>query len=260
MAKAKINDIAGSGLEVKGLELLNVRSSIGSLSVADEFSTKEMYRFLMNLKNILESPITGCENFPGEFLPPQSENIRLEDSIHDALVEYYMGTYVNSTFRKPFTNDLPNSTIVINKANQYGRCQISAEIFGSAISARHIKSSFISAKFINRDGRSVDTYPGQIQYFFEHNIHINSQNLTHKLAYVRWYNPSSTRFHFSIDDDENCNVELWENSFYPIGRDCIIPIHNILGRIIPVKYKISDRSNAREYLAIVPLNRKFHLG
>lgn len=116
---------------------------------------------------------------------------------------------------------------------------------------------------INLDGKSVDIYPGQIQYFFEHSIYLSQTNLTHKLANVRWYKPvnsSSIRYHFSIDDDvKTCNVELWGNSFYPISRDNIIPIHNILGRFIPVKYKISDRSNAREYLAVIPINRKFHL-
>ena len=67
MAEAKVNDIISSGLEIKGLELLNIRSSVGSLSDADDFSTEEMYRFLMNSKNILESPITGCEDFPENF-------------------------------------------------------------------------------------------------------------------------------------------------------------------------------------------------
>jgi hypothetical protein len=139
----------------------------------------------MNSRNIIDSPITGSEEFPGKLLKPQTENVRLEDSIHDLLVEYYMNTYVNSIFRKPFTQELPDSSIVLNNTNQYGRCQIGAEIFGSATSARHIKSSFILAKFINLDGKSVDIYPGQIQYFFEHRIYLSSQNLVHKLAYIR---------------------------------------------------------------------------
>ena len=86
---------------------------------------------------------------------------------------------------------------------------------------------------------------------------------THKLAFVRWYKPvnsSSIQHRFSIDDDvKTYNVELWENNFFPISRDNIIPIHNILGRFVPVRYKTSDRSNAREYLAVIPINRKFHL-
>jgi hypothetical protein len=264
MAEMQIDDIISSGFETKGLELLNNRPSVGSLSDTNEFSTDEMYRFLMNSRNVLTSPITGSEEFPGEFLKPQFENIRLEGSIHDLLVEYYTVTYVDLIFRKPFTEDSPGSVIVLDKANQYGRCRIGAEKFGSTISQRHIKSSFIMAKFINLDGKSVDIYPGQIQYFFDHTIYLSSQNstLTHKFAYVRWYKPvnsSSIRYHFSINDDtETCNIELWDNSFYPISRDNIIPIHNILCRFVPVKYKTSNRSNSREYLAVIPLNRKFH--
>ena len=217
----------------------------------------------MNLRNIIDLPVTDSEEFPGSLLKLQIDNVQLEDQIHDLLVKYYMDTYVNSTFRKPFTEEVSNSIIVINKVNKYGRCQIGVETYGSVTSPRHIKSSFILAKFINRDGTSVDIYPGQIQYFFEHNIFLSSQNLTHKLAFVKWYQPvslSSIWYHFSINDDvKTCNVELWENSFYPINRDCIIPIHNILGRFIPAKYKTSQRSNSREYLAVIPLTRKFHL-
>ncbi|GBB84695.1 hypothetical protein RclHR1_11280005 [Rhizophagus clarus] len=257
--ETQINDIISSSSEVIGIELLNKRPSVSSLS---EFPTNEMYQFLMNSRNILESPITGCEEFPGIFLAPRSEDIRLDEQIYDLLIEYYKDTYVDSIFRKLFTENLPNSMIVINKANRYGRCQIGAEIFGSAAATRHIKSSFVLAKFINRDGNSVDTYPGQIQFFFEHSVHLSSHNLTHKLAYIKWYKLANltSQFHFSIDDDvETCNVELWEDSFYLSSRDNIIPIHNILSQFISVKYKKSDRSNAKEYLAIIPINRKFHL-
>jgi hypothetical protein len=263
MAETHVNDIINSGLEVKGLELIDKRSSVGSLSDANEFSTEELHRFLMYSRNILESPVNGSEKFPGNLLKPQFENINLDGQIHDLLVEYYADTYVDLTFRRPFTEDTPNSVIVLGKATQYGRCQIGAEIFGSTISPRNIKNSFILAKFINRDGNSVDIYPGQIQYFFEHSIYLSSQNLVHTFAFVRWYKPVSSpsiRYHFSIDDDiGTCNVELWENNFYPIRRDNLIPIHNILGRFVPVKYKTSNRINSREYLAVIPVNRKFHL-
>ena len=230
MTETQLNDIISLDSEVIGLELLDKRPSVGSLS---ELPTDEMYQFLMNSRNILESQITGCEEYPGKFLAPKSESISLEEPIYDLLNEYYKDTYVDSIFRKPFMEDLPDSAIVINRVNQYGRCQIGAEIFGSANAPRHIKSSFVLAKFINRDRESVDTYAGQIQYFFEHSIYLSSRNLTHKLAYIKWYKPASSasiRYHFSIDDDDKtCNVELWEKSFLPNSRDNIIPVHNILG-------------------------------
>ena len=37
-----------------------------------------------------------------------------------------------------------------------------------------------------------------------------------------------TRFYCQIDDDtKSCNIEIWSKKFYDIGRDCIIPVHNI---------------------------------
>ncbi|GBB85072.1 hypothetical protein RclHR1_11640010 [Rhizophagus clarus] len=162
MTKTQINDIISSSSEVIGIELLNKLPSVSSLS---EFLTNEMYQFLMNFRIISESPITGCEEFPGIFLAPRSEDISFDEQIYDLLIEYYKDTYVDSIFRKLFTENLPNSMIIINKANRYRRCQIGAEIFGSAAATQHIKSLFVLAKFINHDGNSVDTYSGQIQFF-----------------------------------------------------------------------------------------------
>ena len=117
------------------------------------------------------------------------------------------------------------------------------------------------AKFITKDG-TVDCYPGQVQYYFTHTVDLPNGPSEHFLAYVRWYEPVASpnvRYHFSAkDDDKTCNVELWNTEFYPIGRDCIIPVHHILGRFIPVNYQISTRRNAKEYLAINPVNRKYH--
>src|ERR1043166_7762068 len=192
MSDMQINNIISLSSDVRGLELLDSQPSVGSLSDTNELSTDEMYRFLMNSRNISESPITGCEQFPGTFLQPKAEGIHLDKQTYDFLIKYYEDTYVNSIFRKPFTEDLSNSVIVINKINRYGRCQVGAEIFGCAASPRHIKSSFILAKFISRDGQSVDTYPGQVQYFFEHSIYLHSRKLMHKLAYVKWYKPASS--------------------------------------------------------------------
>ena len=76
----------------------------------------------------------------------------------DLLIQYYMATYETTNFWKPFTHDL-NSVIINNRVNQYGRCRIGSEIFGSAISSHYIKSSFVLAQFVNHNG-SVDFYPG----------------------------------------------------------------------------------------------------
>ncbi|RHZ79700.1 hypothetical protein Glove_142g30 [Diversispora epigaea] len=178
---------------------------------------------------IQESTISEKEPFPGKMLKPFSENISLSaDGILDLMIAYYNDTYKNLKFRKPFETNSLNSIIIPLKINKYCRCRIGSEIFGSTFSPRHQKSSYILAKFASEDD-SIDIYPGQIQFFFVHEISTNRINMeNHYLAYVR------------------C-------------RDCIIPVHHILGRFVSIKYKISDRKNAKEYLAVNPINRKYNL-
>src|SRR5205823_9723679 len=73
--------------------------------------------------------------------------------------------------------------------------------------------------------------------FFEHTIYLNNKSTTHSLALVKWYKPvkdHKIRYYCQVDDDDikSCNVELWSNEFYKLGRDSIIPIHNILCKLL----------------------------
>ncbi|CAB4440174.1 unnamed protein product [Rhizophagus irregularis] len=258
----RISDIKSSGILTKGLELLNDRPAVGSLSEIDQFLSDEMHRFWLNSRNIQESRITGSKLFPGSMLKPVSENVRLSSSMLDLIVEYYSATYETLNFQKPFGEGEADSIVIWVSIDKFGRCQIGSEVFGSEVSARHTNSSFVLAKFITNDG-VVDTYPGQIQYFFTHTVDLPDGPTKHHLTYIQWYqhtNSADTRFYFSIDDKErSCNVELWNTNFYPKSRDCIIPVHNVLGRFVPVKYKLLARKNAKGYLAVNPVNRKLNI-
>ncbi|GET53938.1 hypothetical protein GLOIN_2v1786147 [Rhizophagus irregularis DAOM 181602=DAOM 197198] len=257
----QISNIINSGVESKGLDLISNRPSVGSLSEADQFSADEMRRFWLTSRNIHESTTTGKEAFPGEMLRPVFNDIVMSSDMLDLIVEYYMASYETMEFRKPFGEGAEDSIIVQVKMNQFGRCRIGSEIFGSSISSRHVKSSFILAKFMTESG-DIDCYPGQVQYFFTHAVNLPDGLSEHNLAFIRWYKPaesSNIRYHFRVRDDEICNVELWGTEFYPESRDCIIPVHHILGRFIPTKYRISGRRSSNVYLAVNPVNRKFHI-
>ena len=191
-------------------------------------------------------------------LRSNSEDVLLTESKLDLMVAFYIDTY-NYKFRKPADDVLQDSITVHVRIDQSGRCRIGSEVFGSIMSMRHVKSSYVIANFITSDGK-VDCFPGQVQYYFKHVIDLPDGPAEHNLAYIRWYKPAEkakTRYHFSTG--ETCNVELWKTDFYQEGRDCIIPVHNILCRFVPVKYKIISRINAIEYLAINQINRKFHI-
>jgi hypothetical protein len=98
MTDSYINGIVNSIENIKGLELLNKRASVGSLAEADEFSSDEMKRFWLNSRNIRMSSITGSEPFPGEMMGPVCENVVMSDSMLDLLVKYYMATYEKLEF------------------------------------------------------------------------------------------------------------------------------------------------------------------
>ncbi len=74
--------------------------------------------------------------------------------------------------------------IVRPQINQFGHVQIGAEVCRLANTPKYIRSSFIFAKFV-QDDDSVEVFPGQVQYFFEHEVNLPSRKQTHRLAYVR---------------------------------------------------------------------------
>ena len=190
MNDCKISNIINSGINTKGLELLDNRPSVGSLSATDPFDSEELKRFLEHSKNIQDSEITGSEAFPGEMLNPCSENVLLSQEMQDLMVNYYNATYESLEFRKPFGEGSEDSIVIQVKINKYGRCRIGSEIFGSTFSARHSKNSYVTAKFVTQDG-TVDCYPGIVQFFFTHEVNLDHNNLVkHHLAFIRWYKPT----------------------------------------------------------------------
>ena len=78
----------------------------------------------------------------------------------------------------------------------------------------------------------------------------------HYLALVRWYRParnSDRRYHYGVE----CGIELWFEDFYELSRDSLIPVHQIAGWFVLVRVTVGRKSST--YLAVVPLNRHFHL-
>ena len=121
MYDSQIGSIISSGVEAKGLEFLDNRPSVGSLSATDQFTTDEIYRFWIYSQNIKESHVTGSEKFPGEFLKPSSNNIIISNEMLDLIVKYYIATYEDLEFRKPFGDDSENAITIWVKMNQFRR-------------------------------------------------------------------------------------------------------------------------------------------
>ena len=240
------------------LDIIKPKKSTGSLSVLDDFESDEYQNFI-RLSRIEDESAIGTEPFPGELMNPCQET-NLPKDILDLLVEYYNNLYDDSFMSiSSITASSINCNVVNPRIKQYGRLGIGADIYGSVQAARHEKSSYILARFVQNDD-TVDTYPGQVQFFFEHTIYLNNKSITHSLALVKWYKPvqdHKIRYYCQVDDDDinSCNIELWSNEFYNLGRDSIIPVHNVLSKFIKSKFYVGVK-NPKEYMAVIPLNKK----
>ena len=65
----------------------------GSLAAYDNFEFAELSRFRQIYHFEIEKTITSIENFPGEMLRPEKNNVSLPDNIYNILVEYYDSAY-----------------------------------------------------------------------------------------------------------------------------------------------------------------------
>lgn len=250
---------------MEALCLVQPRSTTGTLAAYDGFDFAELYRFRQIFHHSIDATITGSEEFPGEMLTPKNNRVSVPDAIYELLVKYYNDTYdwdFVSIAELASNVNSQQSIVVLPNVYQFGRIRIATEIFGSTFAPRYQRSSNILAKFIN-DDETTDIYPGQVQFYFEHTIQLPTGTTTHRLAFVKWYlyaPNQQTRFFCRIgnEDDKSCNIELWKNDFYDLSRDAIMPIHNIYSRFLPSKFTVGTR-NPTTYMAVIPINRQFHL-
>jgi hypothetical protein len=248
---------------VEALKLIQPRATTGSLADYDNFESAQLYQFRKFFFQEVDDTIVGSEPFPGEMLTPCRNRVALPDSIYQILTDYYNNAYELQflTIAESILTKSRSAIVVPNMVDQFGRVRIAAEIFGSTMSPRYSKNASILAKFV-QENETTDLFPGQVQYYFEHTIRISGELKTHRLVFIKWYKPAPNqqiRFYTSIDGNEkSSNIELWQNEFYDIGRDCLIPIHYLYSRFVSSKFVVGSRKPI-SYKAVIPINRQFHL-
>ena len=152
-----------SDLLYSSLDIIKPRKSAGSLAALDDFTSDEYQNFI-RLCLIEEESAFGTERFPGILMKPCQE-VSLPNPILGHLVEFYNSLYNDNLFVTISSLTGPTNDIVItSNIKQYGRLRIGSDIYGSVYAARHEKSSYILARFVQEDG-TIDTYPSQIQFF-----------------------------------------------------------------------------------------------
>ena len=270
MQSWKLDDLISSQSDdlklTEALELIKSRQTTGSLAANDNSNFTELFQFMQIYRQILDQTITGSERFPGEMMHPKKDRVELSEQVYNLLVRYYNVAYDNLEFvtiAQIVSRNINENFIVVRPdVNQYGRIRIGAEIFGSTLATRYIRNSHILAMFII-DNDVTELWPGEVQFYFEHSVKLQAKTVTHFLAYVKWHvkvTVHKTRFYCQTGSDESniSNIELWEKTYHEFDRDSIIPIHNIYSRFVPVNFIVGVRKQ-KEYIAVVPINRQFHL-
>ncbi|CAB5320241.1 unnamed protein product [Rhizophagus irregularis] len=130
----------------------------------ESLKSEKLQAFLDISEKLVSGGATGTEKYPGELLSPIKLNVILPDDILDLLVDYYNRAYEEYNFSRPRldpSSSTENYIAVTGNITQCGRLRIGAEYFGSSLSKRYIRSSYILARFIEQRGNDIDTYPGQ---------------------------------------------------------------------------------------------------
>ncbi|GBC35905.1 hypothetical protein GLOIN_2v1775288 [Rhizophagus irregularis DAOM 181602=DAOM 197198] len=232
-----------SGLLDESLHLLVPKKAVGSLAITAE--RKELQHFLFMRHNTsMIFKIYGTEPLPGQMLNPSYINVIMPLELRGFLCEWYAILYEREKEDVLGFMDL--------HMNQHARLQIGAEIFGSMISGRYEKNANIFAKWKAANDDSVDTYPDEVQYYFEHALRFPEGTKTHFLAYVKWYKPapsSSIWFKYSFMEPKISITELWKAEYFQEGCDSLLAVHRILCRA--TKFR-NITVGKQKYLLIIP--------
>ena len=170
---------------INALKLIQQWSITGSLAVYEDFEISELLQFRLIYNLLVEETITGSENFLRKMLTPSKMNVNLPDDLYNLLVEFYNDIYESEfvTIADLIHKNSSSYQIIVRpKINQFGRIQISTEIFGSTLAPKYQKNSYIIAKFI-QDDEKIEVYPGQVQFYFKHELPGRKQ--IHRFVFVK---------------------------------------------------------------------------
>jgi hypothetical protein len=241
-----LTNLRPTHLSTQAFELIVPRKQLGSLQESTNMTGADLWQFLLLAELLNDKVISGTEKMPGQFLKPLFTKVKIPSNIYNYLVEYYKLIYEDDNIK------------LDTRMNQYSRLEIGTEVFGSKISPRYAANALILANWKAPSDCTIDKYPGEVQYYFQHVIDISGIRKTHHMAFIRWFNDvksAKIRFKQRIKDNDVSNTELWQLDFGPEGRDSIMPVHQISGRFIHVIYP----GESTQYMCVVPLNRRYNL-
>ena len=192
----------------------------------------------------------GSEPLPAGALPKKMRMVQISRSHYIHLVQFYRVAYQGQELFGDYTHCTGDESAVSPRIHKFKSLTLHGELYRSTESVSK-KGSYIQALFEGRANNStVQSWSGQILYFFAHDLRINGQTVRHHFALVRWLKE------YSRQPFESAYVELWCDSFRPLHTDSILPVQRIYSPVAVGLYSM-PRSHQR-FLATIPLLNKTH--
>ncbi len=198
----------------------------------------DMITFLNN--SISESVIlTGSEPLPPTLYPSRKfRTVIMNNEHYNCLYHFYTSVYgkYNLIHITNIASATRFSITVDNLIEKFDQINISGQLF-RCLESRSERGMYIQAMV---RAQETEFRIGRILYFFKHNLSFpNVNNIfgssivkQHVFAFVQWYQPSNKKF-ISFEDH---NIEVWSQSFEPINKTSILPVHQLYTCAAVTKY------------------------
>ena len=187
---------------------------------------------------------------------------------HDDLVlpasqisQHALQTHEKKYLTEMYQTILPDFNVlhVSRVCYRYSRAKLGNKLLSSQM-ARSDRSSYVCANWLNSTSSDM-CRPGYVQFFFRHNITLESHNgdkisIQSHLAYIQWYKPHPER------DFLHSPVTIWYPESEPVSAASFIPINRIACRCAQLQTHmefVERPYNSGQAVIIIPIENQFHL-
>lgn len=212
------------------------------LSSLDAFHLEE---FIQTSEQIIHA--TGSEPLPLGAIPEKTKSVRMAPEYHACLMRFYGDAYGDAQHRfcdavKP----IPGHIAVGRTIRYFTSIRLHGQLYGSA-EAQIKRGSHIQALFLEKGSDDAAAFPGQVLYYFQHEVTIKGKTTAHTFAMVRWYD-----YYRSAQPSLDADLEVSQKTFRPLNRDSVLPVHRRFSPIAVTNYK-----DAR-LLLVIPMQKKIY--
>ena len=170
------------------------------------------------------------------------EELYMLDAHYNCLLEFYRIQYENRGL-EDYRQATREGVFVGNRIEKIKTITLMGQTYRS-LAARSHRGAHVLVKFV--DSRRMLFWPGEIQYFFRHQLQVNGVFVPHVMAFVRWFGkpPQTADMHLHTDGF----VETWLREYDDYSYECIVPVHRLYTQVAVVKGETT--------VTVIPLHKK----